>query len=418
MKKTLLLLFLITFSFILSQATKRVFFIGNSYTYVNDLPNLVQSIAASNGDVLEHHSHTPGGSTLQNHSNNPDVISTINQGNWDYVVLQEQSQLPSFPDSQVQNQVYPYALQLSNLIKTSNPCGNVIFYMTWGRKNGDAANCPGLPAVCTYQGMDTQIYNRYMEMAMANEGIVSPVGKVWRTIREQNPAIELYDQDESHPSYIGSMAAAYIFYTIIFKKDPTQIPFNGNLSPVQAQLIKDIVKTEVYNQTAKWFLTNNDVHSRFTYQLTGAGTVQFTNTTQNATAFSWDFGDGTTSTLENPLHTYPAAGNYNVKLTTAACGATTTKTKLLVVSTLHTVETPVEDPVQIYPNPAQHLINISSKKRIEVLSLTDFSGRMVHYHLNKTDSGYILPLLHLSSGVYFLQYKAGEKEFTKKIIKK
>ena len=418
MKKTLLFLFLITFSLILSQTTKRVFFIGNSYTYVNNLPGLIQSIAASNGDVLEHHSHTPGGSTLQNHSNNPDVISTINQGNWDYVVLQEQSQLPSFPDSQVQNQVYPYALQLSNLIKTSNPCGNIIFYMTWGRKNGDSGNCPGLPTVCTYQGMDTQIYNRYMEMAASNEGIVSPVGKVWRTIREQNPAIELYDQDESHPSYIGSMAAAYTFYTILFKKDPTQIPFNGNLNSAQAQLIKDIVKTEVYNQPAKWFVTSNDVHSRFTYQLTGANTVQFTNTTQNAANYSWDFGDGTTSTQENPAHTYPAGGSYNVKLTTDACGATTTKTKLIVVNTLNIAETAIETQVQIYPNPAQHLINIISKKKIEVLSLTDASGRMVHYHLNKTDSGYILPIQHLTSGVYFLQYKVGEKKFTKKIIKK
>ena len=84
--------------------------------------------------MFEHHSQTPGGATLQDHANNPNVTSDINQGNWDYVVLQEQSQLPSFPDSQVQNQVYPYALQLSNLIKTANPCGNVIFYMTQGRK--------------------------------------------------------------------------------------------------------------------------------------------------------------------------------------------------------------------------------------------------------------------------------------------
>lgn len=418
MKKTLLFLSLITFSFILSQTTKRVFFIGNSYTYVNNLPGLIQSIATSNGDVFEHHSQTPGGATLQDHANNPNVTSDINQGNWDYVVLQEQSQLPSFPDSQVQNQVYPYALQLSNLIKTANPCGNVIFYMTWGRKNGDATNCPGLPTVCTYQGMDTQIYNRYMEMAMNNEGIVSPVGKVWRTIREQNPAIELYDQDESHPSYIGSMAAAYTFYTIIFKKDPTQISFNGNLTPAQAQLIKDIVKTEMYNQPDKWYVTNNDVHSRFTYQLTGAGTVQFTNATQNAANYSWDFGDGTTSTLENPTHTYTVGESYHVKLTTDACGVTTTKTKLVVVSTLHTAETSIENGIQIYPNPVQNLIYIVSKKKFEVISLTEASGKIIPHHLNKTETGYSISLQHLTSGVYFLQYKTGEKEFTKKIIKK
>ncbi|CAI8700372.1 T9SS type A sorting domain-containing protein [Chryseobacterium sp. IT-36CA2] len=418
MKKIIFLLFLIIFYFTHSQATKRVLFIGNSYTYVNDLPVLIKNIAASNGDLLEHSSQTPGGSTLQNHFNNPTVIAAINQGNWDYVVLQEQSQLPSFPDFQVQNQMYPYALQLSNLIKTSNPCGNIIFYMTWGRKNGDAANCPNIPATCTYQSMDHQIYSRYMEMAAANEGIVSPVGKVWRTIREQNPAIELYDQDESHPSYIGSMAAAYTFYTILFKKDPSLIPFNGNLSPAQAQLIKEIVKTEVYNQPAKWLVTSNDVHSRFSYQVTGTGTVQFMNSTQNAVSYSWDFGDGSVSTIESPVHTYNTGGSYNVKLTTNACGTITTKTKLVVINTLNTAETAIENPIQIYPNPAQDHINITSKKRIEVISLKDASGRIVQFHLNKTDSGYILPLQHLSSGVYFLQYKAGEKESTKKIIKK
>ncbi|MDR4894504.1 MULTISPECIES: PKD domain-containing protein [unclassified Chryseobacterium] len=418
MKKTLLFLFLITFSLLLSQTTKRVFFIGNSYTYVNNLPGLIQSIAASNGDVLEHHSQTPGGATLQNHANNPDVASDMNQGNWDYVVLQEQSQLPSFPYSQVQNEVYPFALQLSNLFKNANACGNVIFYMTWGRKNGDGTICPGWPSVCTYQGMDDLIYARYMEMAMNNEGIISPVGKVWRTIREQNPTIELYDQDESHPSYIGSMAAAYTFYTIIFKKDPTQISFNGNLSPAHAQLIKDIVKTEVYNQPGKWYVTNNDVHSRFTYQMNGAGTVQFTNTTQNAANYSWDFGDGTTSTLENPAHTYTTGGNYNVKLTTDACGATTTKMKLVVVSTLNTSETLMENGIQIYPNPALEHIDIVSKKKFEVISLTEASGKIMSYHLNKTETGYRISLQHLTSGVYFLQYKTDEKEFTKKIIKK
>ncbi len=45
------------------------------------------------------------------------------------------------------------------------------------------------------------------------------------------------------------------------------------------------------------------------------GSVQFTDLSQNATSWSWDFGDGEISTDESPLHTYSAAGNYTVTLT-------------------------------------------------------------------------------------------------------
>ncbi len=57
-------------------------------------------------------------------------------------------------------------------------------------------------------------------------------------------------------------------------------------------------------------------------------TVSFTNTTTGATSYSWNFGDGQTSTEQNPSHTYAADGTYTVVLTaTNACGSTTfTKT--------------------------------------------------------------------------------------------
>lgn len=50
--------------------------------------------------------------------------------------------------------------------------------------------------------------------------------------------------------------------------------------------------------------------------------VQFTNTTTNGGTYSWNFGDGTTSTLNAPLHTYTAFGTYNVTLSAdgGSCG--------------------------------------------------------------------------------------------------
>ena len=113
------LLFVFSFLYILafSQTTKKVYFIGNSYTAVNNLPQLIKQVANSTGDDLIYQEHTPGGSTLKQHSTNPAVIATINDGGWDYVVLQEQSQIPSFPLSYVQAELFPYATQLVNQVK-------------------------------------------------------------------------------------------------------------------------------------------------------------------------------------------------------------------------------------------------------------------------------------------------------------
>lgn len=61
-------------------------------------------------------------------------------------------------------------------------------------------------------------------------------------------------------------------------------------------------------------------------------TVTFTNTSADATSYSWDFGDQETSTDENPVHTYAAYGDYDVRLTaTNADGSEIKKTTLSVV---------------------------------------------------------------------------------------
>lgn len=61
---------------------------------------------------------------------------------------------------------------------------------------------------------------------------------------------------------------------------------------------------------------------QFAVDATDYLTVSFTNYSQNATTYSWEFGDTETSTDENPTHTYAAAGEYTVKLTASnAAGA-------------------------------------------------------------------------------------------------
>ena len=119
MKKIFLLLFL-TSKILLSQ-TVDVLFIGNSYTYANNMPQMVSEIASSFGDTLNFESSTPGGATFNFHSTNINTLNKISQKPWDYVVLQAQSQEPSFSPIQVQmmfSHMLKFLLILLHLILT------------------------------------------------------------------------------------------------------------------------------------------------------------------------------------------------------------------------------------------------------------------------------------------------------------
>jgi len=73
--------------------------------------------------------------------------------------------------------------------------------------------------------------------------------------------------------------------------------------------------------------------------------VQFVNTsTGNYTASQWDFGDGETSTLQNPTHLYTKAGKYSVSLTVSGPGGINSLTRthyINVASSLHSVYLPL-----------------------------------------------------------------------------
>jgi len=137
MKTKLILLLFTVFSInnLSAQDTLRVLFLGNSYTSYNNLPQLVQSLSSSAGKTLIIDSNMPGGMTVSGHVNDATTIAKISQGNWDYVVIQEQSQIPSI-DYYRYNDMYPAMTSLKSLIEPYNPCAKIITYMTWGRRLG------------------------------------------------------------------------------------------------------------------------------------------------------------------------------------------------------------------------------------------------------------------------------------------
>ncbi|MEM7163043.1 MAG: DUF4886 domain-containing protein [Bacteroidota bacterium] len=266
----------------LNSQSKNVLFLGNSYTAFNNLPLLTANVAESMGDSIYQDRNTPGGHTLEGHSTNPTSLALIEEGIWDYVVLQEQSQRPSFPIGQVEQEVFPFAETLNEHILTHNSCAETMFYMTWGRKNGDGGNCPFWPPVCTYDGMDSLLNLRYRMMGEMNEAIVSPVGAVWNYIRSNYPDIELYNPDESHPSQKGSYAAAVTHYTSMFRKDPTLIPYNYNLTEEEANQIKEACKMVLFENMQEWYIGDYDLIASFESENVQGLEYEFTSTSQNA----------------------------------------------------------------------------------------------------------------------------------------
>lgn len=262
---------LLAFSTLSAQETKRVLFIGNSYTEVNNLPDMVQRIASEMGDRMEYRQNTPGGCTFRLHLQN-ESLDLIRQGGWDVVVLQEQSQLPSFPPEQVARECFPYAAQLVEEIYDANPDGEAMFYMTWGRRNGDAENGQIYPPLATYEGMDSLLYERYMYMAEVNDASVCPVGRVWRRLRESHAEIELYADDGSHPSMAGTYAAATAFYTMIFRQSPENITYHPDeVDDMTASVIRQTVQRVVYDSLSFWLRRSQDTTQTDTTQTDTVG---------------------------------------------------------------------------------------------------------------------------------------------------
>ncbi|PLX10888.1 MAG: hypothetical protein C0598_09390 [Marinilabiliales bacterium] len=413
---SLLILPCLLFHQLSAQSIKRVLFLGNSYTAVNNLPQLIADVAASNGDSLIFDKNTPGGYTLEEHSSNAVSIDKIAQGNWDFVVLQGQSQRPSWPDEVVEEDVYPYAQILDSIINTHNSCAETMFYMTWGRKNGDAANCGWWPPVCTYLGMDSLLRLRYMIMADTNNAIVSPVGAVWKRIRTEFPDIELYMSDESHPSAAGSYAAACCFYSTIFRKNPLLIDYDFTLSSAEAESIRQAVKEVVYDDLSTWYIGLYDPQANFEYTIFENGVVEFINKSENANNYYWTFGDGNSSEEKNPIHTYDVIGEYLVNLVAINCDFADTISQIVnpLINFQESFSNSIE--FKVYPNPFTDQLIIEADKFIH-FSIINSVGQLCSPQYKANATKIIIDLSSYKTGLYQLKIFTENNIISRKVIK-
>merc|ERR1719397_1718164 len=193
---------------------KNVLFLGNSYTAgCNGIDGLVRGIAEGAGFSVTTQRNSPGGKTLNWHASNS--LNLIKNGDWDAVVLQDQSQRPSFGSSYVYSYILPDVMTLVQTMRETNACTLPVFFQTWGKRDGDTGNCSPAPydALCTFEGVQDQLTQAYSTMAYVSQPAkVAPAGEAWRTYPGRN---SLFANDGSHATCSGTfLAACTIFQQI------------------------------------------------------------------------------------------------------------------------------------------------------------------------------------------------------------
>ncbi len=241
-----------------ATGTLQVLFLGNSYTSVNNLPELVQQLSGSLTQTVAPAAVTKGnwslGGAPNDHASDPDSLAQLTAKPWAAVVLQEQSQIPVIP-SYKSAFMEPGAAKLVNKLQSVNTCARVLFFLTWGRKAG-GKQCAGSSCSANFANFDQMqdaLTAAYLDVAKQVGGAVVPVGEAWRKAIAVG-GVELFSDDGSHPSIAGSYLAAATFHAALFKQSPAGAKTTAGVSDEDAVKLLAIAASTVLDDLQKWGL--------------------------------------------------------------------------------------------------------------------------------------------------------------------
>lgn len=229
------------FSFVLLLACstqaqeKNILFIGNSYTYMNDLPGMVKKLAGSQNKQVNVEAITVGGSNLKGHASRTATYEKIASQQWDAVIFQGHSREMTYDTAIINYNTLPYLQQMMDSVKRLSPCANYYLFLTWGYKEGHQDSLPN----DSYGLMQQRVERgyRFVQQKIGQLEIL-PVGLVWDKIIAQHPEIELYDPDKSHPNKAGTYAAAATIEQQLLGIQPNLVYFPAEVGDSLALVIK------------------------------------------------------------------------------------------------------------------------------------------------------------------------------------
>ena len=236
---------------------------GNSYTSQNSLHTLLEDLGVTDAEAL-----TGGGMRFDDHWDNVNTSghswnTTLRNTNWDYVILQDQSQVPGFnrtTSSWIEDK--DAAILLADTIESES--SESVLMMTWGRRNGDPMN----PTIYSnFTMMQDRLEHGYIDfrdnMTVQGRDVwIAPVGLAFQHIHDSiqssgsNPIsvgttfYGLYSADGSHPSLSGSYLAACVIYATLTGETPVGSNDTVALSSSLKLELQQAAAATVFNETS------------------------------------------------------------------------------------------------------------------------------------------------------------------------
>ncbi len=215
----------------------QVLFIGNSFTYFNDMPFTFLNMIRTVEPDARVESLAYGGYSLSQYADEDTevgrlAISKIVSYEWDYIILQEQSLLPcTDPDA-----FLDAVKKLCDIV--SQIGAKVILYQTWAYEEGsEKLASTGM----TYEEMGTKLKTAYDTAAEATGAIVAPVGEFFSQITQSDHITHLINRNDNyHPSTSGSYLAACILFKLITGKTTIGLPSPSNVSLYNMSVVQKI----------------------------------------------------------------------------------------------------------------------------------------------------------------------------------
>jgi hypothetical protein len=180
----------------------KILFVGNSLTYVNNLPELVKEIGKWDGVSIDCYSISKPDYSLEDHWNEGTAEEEIINGKYDFVVMQ---QGPSaLPESRLL--LLEYAGRFAKTCARSRT--SMALYMVW-------------PSKARLFDLDNVIYS-YAHVAGKTGALLCPAGQAWKNAWQENPSMALYGPDNFHPGIDGTVLAALTVYGALTGKTDFQ----------------------------------------------------------------------------------------------------------------------------------------------------------------------------------------------------
>lgn len=223
------------------DGTVRILMVGNSFTFCNDSWDMLARICKSENKEVEIVHATKPGYTFGDHLNSDETTEAILKGDYDFAILQDQSQAPARyaldPKGNVMSR--NNFITMTNRIFGWSPYAKIIVEETWAYVGDKFGGFASMTEFDNYLQNGTRLY------AEVIRGKVSPTGTAFATVRSERPDIKLYAEDEKHPSAYGSYLKSLVEYLTIFGGKFTGFTDSCGLDPEICKYLKTAAKKAV-----------------------------------------------------------------------------------------------------------------------------------------------------------------------------